>query len=239
MPLAWLRTRRQLARAAIVAVGLPLALAAAGSGAEAATVPSATAPFTLTVPYLCHFPVLGAQAIEATISGRAPQVVEPGQRFHLTDVRATTTVPASLVDALLLAHRSVSGRVASWSFTARGASPRRLGGTDSARLGPFTAGRDGQLTIAASNLELATWFGGLHCSARWAGHAPTLTIAVGSDPMPVNPAIGGLGVAALVSVALIWRQRRRTPQQRLAGADAASAAAWTATDGSRNRSTNR
>lgn len=241
MPGAWKRARPRYARSVLLAGLLSTAgLAVAVPAASAAIVPPASASprFTLTVPYLCSFPLLGSQTLEATVSGLAPQSVAPGQTFRLTDVQSTMTVPASLVDALLLAHTTVSGTITTWSFRVRRATPHYVNGANPAlsfgpvpltsgepaaitapsapaTLGPFTAGKSGDITISAATLKISTWFGTLHCSAsKWSRGAPGLTIPLSSAPLPLSPAIGGAGAAAMAGAALIWRQRRRNTTHR-------------------------
>jgi hypothetical protein len=224
-----------LSLAAVAATAAP-ASAAPTSGAS---VPSGDAPFTLSVPYVCDFPILGPQSLDATISGSAPQVVSPGQSFSLTGVQSTTTIPSSLVDALLLVQRSVSGTIKTWDFAAQNAHPSAVNGAkrpisfgpvsltsgqpvaitappSPATIGPFTASNNGNVTVSAGDLDLTTWFGQLHCTPSGRSGASSLTIAMSRQPLPVNTAIGGLGAAGIVGAAFIWRQRRRSPGKRAA-----------------------
>lgn len=233
--------RRKIGRpiTAGLLLGLPLAVVALSGGtASASDVKSdlsstGTQQVTLSVPYACDFPVVGTQILEATITGDAPSSVAPGQQFSITNVQSTTTVPAALVDALLIAHKSVSGTISTWDFTASGAQPNEINGAATpitfgpvaltsgqpasitapaspATIGPFTAGHGSDATVTPGDLTISTWFGTLQCTlSKSAGSSADITIPIGGIPLPIGTTLGGVSLAAFAGAGFIWRQRRK------------------------------
>lgn len=213
------------------------ALATAGMAGIGLAASPASAQTTVTVPYTCTFPILGAESVNVGITETAPASVAPGATFNLTGVQSTTVIPGSLTSTLVLIESSLSGTVNTFDVNAQNATPATLNGAATPisfgpipltsgqpasvvapatpeTVGPFTAGSSGSVVLSPGDINIETDLSGtaynVPCTPPTTiPTADEITIPINSTSIPVGT-VGGIGLAAVAGAGLVWRQRRRS-----------------------------
>lgn len=229
---------KQFTRARAVGASAILGAAALGALAFSVPAAAAAGTQTSTSPsisYTCDFPIIGNQTVGISITATAPTSVTPGQVFSLTNVQSTSTISAAVTDDLAILESSLSGTVTVFDVNATHATPTTINGAATPisfgpipftagqpltltlpptpeTVGTFTAGSSGTIAITPGDVTLTTTLNGtpetIPCTPpNSLPSGSAIDIPISSSSLPVST-IGGIGLAGVVGVGLVVRQRR-------------------------------